>query len=70
MTMKRDLLTLLGRCWVSPLMALKKCGCMSLAQRVSEWRASGLYIADKWVKTDSGKRFKAYKLIRPTKRTA
>ena len=69
MSMKRDLLSLLARKWVTPLVALHECGCLSLAQRVSEWRASGLDIADKW-EAANGKRFKAYKLIRPTKWSA
>ena len=69
MTMKRDLLSRLARQWVSPMDALHLCGCMSLAQRVSEWRRSDVDIADKWVSTN-GKRFKAYKIIKPTRWTA
>lgn len=67
MTMKRDLLNLLARQWVTPISALQHCQCFSLAQRCSEWRAEGLTILDKWVKTPSGKRVKAYKLMRGSK---
>ena len=61
--MKSDLLTLLKRRWVSPMMALQMLGCMSLAQRVSEWRASGIVIHDRWAKTPSGKRHKEYRIV-------
>lgn len=69
MTMKRDLLALLARQWVTPISALQHCQCLSLAQRCSEWRRDGMPIFDKWVQSN-GKRFKAYKLIKPTKWTA
>ena len=61
-TMESKLLRLLKRKWVSPLDALSAVGCFSLAQRVSEWRASGMRIADKWVELDGGKRVKAYRV--------
>ena len=64
MTMKRDLLALLSRKWVSPLVALRECGCLSLAQRVSEWKRDGVAIIDKWIDTPSGKRVKAYRIVR------
>lgn len=70
MTMKRDLLALLSRKWVSPLVALNECGCLSLAQRVSEWKRDGVSISDKWVESPSGKRFKAYRIVKPTSWTA
>lgn len=62
--MKRDLLALLARKWVSPLEALRDCGCFSLAQRVSEWRRDGVTIIDKWIETPAGKRVKAYRIVR------
>ena len=62
--MKRDLLALLSRKWVSPLEALRECGCLSLAQRVSEWKRDGVSIIDKWIDTPSGKRVKAYRIVR------
>lgn len=64
MTMKRDLLSRLARQWVSPMDALHLCGCMSLAQRVSEWRRDGVTIIDKWIETPTGKRVKAYRIVR------
>lgn len=60
-TMEERLLRLVKQQWVSPLQALEKVGCLSLAQRVSEWRAAGMKIADKWIHLPSGKRVKAYK---------
>lgn len=60
-TMESRLLALLRRKWVSPLDALKEAQCLSLAQRVSEWRAAGMDIADQWVTLPSGKRVKRYR---------
>jgi hypothetical protein len=60
-TMEAKLLKLLKRKWVSPLEALREAGCFSLAQRVSEWRAAGIDIRDKWVELNGGKRVKAYR---------
>lgn len=62
MTMHDKLLKLLRRKWVSPLTALNEAQCLSLAQRVSQWRAAGIAIKDKWVDLPSGKRVKAYRL--------
>jgi hypothetical protein len=62
LTMEQRLLKLLGRKWASPITALSEVGCMSLAQRVSQWRRAGVSIADKWVESGNGKRFKAYRL--------
>lgn len=59
---KADLLALLQKQWVSPIEALTHCGIFSLAQRCSEWRAAGIEIADKWVESPSGARFKAYRI--------
>jgi hypothetical protein len=62
-TKKADLFRLLSRQWVTPLDALQKCHIMTLAQRVSEFRAAGHVIHDKWVQSN-GARFKAYRLVR------
>jgi hypothetical protein len=61
-TMEARLLKLLKRKWVTPLTALSEAHCLSLAQRVSVWRAAGIRIADKWVELDGGKRVKAYRV--------
>ncbi len=61
-TMESRLLALLKRKWVSPLDALREVQCFSLAQRVSNWRAAGISIADKWIELDGGKRVKSYHL--------
>lgn len=61
-TMEAKLLKLLKRKYVTPLDALEAVGCLSLAQRVSEWRASGVKVADKWVDLAGGKRVKAYRV--------
>lgn len=75
MTMKQDLMKRLLQGWTSPLDALMCCDCLSLAQRVSEWRfqrkatvGTSLtrppLIIDRWVTTPSGKRFKEYRAIK------
>jgi len=64
MTMATRLLQLLGHQWLTPIDALQSCGCMSLAQRVSEFRREGINIEDRWVDLPSGKRVKAYRLKR------
>jgi len=61
-TKKAALLDLLKKQWVTPVDALSHCGIFSLAQRCSEWRAAGIEIADKWVESPSGARFKAYRV--------
>ena len=68
-TKKARLFSLLGRRWMTHIDALMICGIATISQRVSEWRAEGHCIADKWVKSD-GARFKAYRLTKPTKWTA
>lgn len=60
-TMESRLLALLRCKWVSPLEALREVGCLSLAQRVSEWRAAGMEIKDRWIEAN-GKRFKSYRI--------
>ena len=63
MTQKAALLALLGRQWVTPQIALAKVGCMSLAQRVSEWRRMGVEF-DQRVLVAGRSRFAAYRLRR------
>ena len=74
-TMSSQLLKLLRRQWVTPLDALKHCGCLSLSQRCGEFRHMHRWklpgpdgklmpaILDKWVKLPGGKRVKAYRAI-------
>ena len=58
-TKSAALLRLLRRQWVTVKESQQNCGINSLAQRVSEWRAEGIVIQDKWVE-QGGSRFKAY----------
>lgn len=58
------LLKLLSRQWVTPLVALQEVGVLSLAQRVSVWRAAGMVFEQKTVRTPSGSRVAAYRLMR------
>ncbi|MDE2100294.1 MAG: hypothetical protein KGL39_23790 [Patescibacteria group bacterium] len=61
--MKQELISLLRRKWVTPLIALNEAHCLSLSQRCGEFRAEGLNVLDKWVKLPSGKRVKAYRIV-------
>ena len=61
-TMKTRLLELLSREWVTPVIALDKVGCFSLAQRCSNFIADGMPIEKKWVKTPGGAKVRAYRL--------
>lgn len=67
---KAHLFRTLCRRWLTPLEAVSVCGIFSLSQRVSEWRAAGHCIVDRWVKTDGGSRVKSYRVVRPTNWTA
>lgn len=58
------LLKLLRKQYVTPLECLELCGLLTLSQRVSEFRAAGLTVVDKWVDLPSGARVKAYRLGR------
>lgn len=64
MTKTERLLKLLKQQWTTPLEALETCGLLTLSQRVSEFRASGIRVQDKWVALPSGARVKAYKIPR------
>lgn len=57
-------LKLLKRGWLTALESARSGGCLSLSQRVSVWRRSGLTIMDKWVETPGGARIKAYRIVR------
>ena len=63
-TKKAALLALLRNQYVTPIDALNRCDIFSLAQRISEWRAAGHLIGDKWIVTPSGARVKAYRLLK------
>ncbi len=53
------LVELLSHQWVTVQDSQRHCGLNSLAQRVSELRADGHIVFDKWVK-EGGSKFKAY----------
>lgn len=63
MTMHEQLLKLLKRQWVTPLVALEKANCLSLSQRCGDLRRDGVKVLDKWVKTASGKKVKSYRVV-------
>lgn len=62
MTMKTQLLALLKKQWVTPLIALEKVNCLSLSQRAGSFRRDGINVVSKWVTTPSGKKVKAYRV--------
>jgi len=79
MTMKSELLNGLLKGWVTPMIAFNNYRCLSLAQRVSEWRAERRWcskipgqrytkpppeIIDEWLKLPNGKRVKRYRAVR------
>ena len=68
-TKNARLFKLLGKRWMTHIDALDLCGIATISQRVSEWRADGHTIVDRWVQS-SGARFKAYRLVKPTRWTA
>lgn len=60
-TQQHHIVKRLRRGWTTGLDALRDCGTMKLATRVSELRRAGVAIADKWVEV-GGKRVKAYRI--------
>lgn len=65
-TKKARLLKLLKTQWTTPLEALEACGILSLAQRVSEWRAAGRH--PRQVGGDRHRaRVKAYRVVKGAK---
>lgn len=61
-TMTQTLQTGLKRRWISPLVALRDFGCLSLSQRCGEMKRAGVKIADRWV-SENGKRWKEYRAV-------
>ena len=61
MTQHHHIVKRLRRGWTTGLDALRDCGTMKLATRVSELRRAGIAITDKWVEV-GGKRVKAYRI--------
>lgn len=61
-TMKARLRALLKEGWVTPLDALNRANCLSLSQRIGNFRSEGVRIEDKWVDLPSGKQVKAYRI--------
>jgi hypothetical protein len=62
MTMKAELLTLLKKQWVTPLVALREVNCLSLSQRCGELERSGVRIQRQWRNLPNGKRVRAYRV--------
>ncbi len=63
MNQRESIVKRLRRGWCTGLQALYDCGTMKLATRVSELRASGHTVKDKWIE-QGGKKFKAYRIIK------
>ena len=62
-TMKQALIVELKRGYLTPIMALERCACLSLSQRCGELRRDGYKVLDKWVKLNGGKRVKSYRIV-------
>jgi len=58
---------LLERGWLTALASAQMGGCLSLSQRVGDFKRSGLTIIDKWVTTNDGARVKAYRIVKKAK---
>ena len=54
---------LLRRKWTTQLDAINHANCTRLAARVHDLRNAGVEVNDRWVTSDSGARFKAYKIL-------
>lgn len=64
-TLMRDqLLELLSKGWVTPVLALNAVGCFSLSQRAGEFIRDGLPIEKQWVDLPNGKRVRAYRCVK------
>jgi hypothetical protein len=63
-THKEVTLSLLRRGWTTALECAQAGGCLSLSQRVGEFRRAGVSVIDKWITTPSGARIKAYRIAR------
>lgn len=64
MTHTQRTIFLLRRRWLTALDCARRGGCLSLSQRVSELRAAGYQVEDRWQKTRGGVRVKAYRLAK------
>ncbi len=53
---------LLRRSWTSALDSARRGGCLALSQRVGELKADYI-IADRWVRSMTGARYKEYKIL-------
>jgi hypothetical protein len=56
-------LNLLRQGWHTALSCALAGGCLSLSQRVGDYRRKGWDIRDKWRTTPSGSRIKAYRCL-------
>jgi len=56
-------LELLRTRWLTSLDCALQGGCLSLSQRVSNARADGLVVSDRWVETQGGALVKAYRIF-------
>lgn len=63
MPMIDHLTTELRHSWLTPLDALRKCGCLSLSQRVGDLIHRGHNVQKKWVHLDNGKRVMSYRIL-------
>lgn len=61
---------MLRRGWLTALESASRGGVLSLSQRVGDLKRAGVQIAEKWVSTGGGARYKAYKIVKPTNWTA
>lgn len=62
MTMKAELITLLRKRWVTPILALEQCQCFSLSQRVGELIRDGVVVMKDWRTLPNGKKVRAYRI--------
>ena len=65
-TMTAAVIAQLRKGWTTPLDALRECGCMSLAQRVS-LDMQHLNVQKRWHSLPNGKRVMAYRIVRAKK---
>lgn len=56
---------MLKKGWLTAMQSAQAGGVYSLAQRVSNLRADGVTVIDKWIETAGGARIKAYRIVGP-----
>jgi hypothetical protein len=61
---------LLRKGWLTAMQCAQQGGCWALSQRVSELRAAGTNVPDKWVETAGGARIKAYRITGKAQKAA